>query len=239
MKSIGEVAKLAGISKRTLHYYDEIGLLTPKTRSDVMYRYYDEPELLRLQQIMFLKEIGFDLKSIMKMMNDHDYDERNALINQRDLLVLKRERLNQIISLVEKTIEGERKMSFKEFDDTAIEKYKEEAKEKYGKSDAYKQSVKKTSKYTKNDWENINLEAKSIYEAFYNLIGSQVNDVKVQQLVKRWQDHITRYYYDCTREILSGLADLYVSDPRFTKNIDKYGEGLASFMTEAIKEYCK
>lgn len=239
MKSIGEAAEIAGISKRTLHYYDEIGLLVPKTRNDVMYRYYDDADLLRLQQIMFLKEIGFDLKSIMKMMNDPEYDEQEALKDQKELLIMKRERLNQIISLVEKTMRGEQKMSFEEFDDKLIEEYKKEAKEKYGNTEQYAQSIRKTAKYSKSDWERINNEAAAIYKALYESREKPVNDMKVQQLVKSWQDHITRYYYDCTKEILNGLADLYISDPRFTGNIDKYGEGLAEFMSKAIREYCK
>ena len=134
-------------------------------------------------------------------------------------------------------------MSFKEFDTTEIEKCKEkyakEAKEKYGDTNEYKQSQQKASKYTKEDWTKIQEEANDIMKQFFNNKDKQVDSEEVIELVKRWQDHITKYYYDCSKQILSGLGLMYVNDERFKNNIDKNGEGTAEFMSKAIGNYCR
>ncbi len=127
-KSISEMAKISGVSVRTLHYYDEIDLLKPsEVISETGYRYYDEDSLATLQQILFYRELDFSLKEIMKMMKASDYNREEAFIRQRELLKLKRKRLDQLIGLLDANLEGENMMSFEEFDTTEIE----EAKEKF------------------------------------------------------------------------------------------------------------
>ena len=118
------------------------------------------------------------------------------------------------------------------------EKYKEETEKRYGNSDAYKESQEKTSKYSKNDWENIMEEASGIYEELAKLREKDPSDNQVQDLVEQWRNHISTNFYNCTIEIFRGLALMYVADERFTKNIDKYGEGLAQFMSDAMNIYC-
>ena len=134
------------------------------------------------------------------------------------------------------------KENFKAFDYEDIkkheEKYKEETERKYGKTDAYKESKEKTSKYSKNDWENIMGEAESIYVELSKLMDKEPSDEQVQLLVEKWRNHITENFYNCTIEIFRGLALMYVADERFTKNIDKYGEGLAQFLSDAMNIYC-
>lgn len=247
---IKEVADMVGISVRTLHHYDEIGLLKPESVTEAGYRLYSEKDLEKLQQILFFKELDFDLKTIKEILNDPNFDRKRALELHRQLLIKKRDRLNKIIECVENTIESvERgiKMSkenmFKAFDMSEIEKhqqkYAEETKQKYGHTDAYKESMEKTSKYTKNDWENIMQRASEIYTEIASLMDRSPEDEEVQRAVAKWRQHITDNFYYCTIDIFRGLGELYVLDERFKNNIDKIKEGLAEFLSEAIKIYCE
>ena len=241
--SVSEAAKLSGVSVRTLHYYDEIGLLKPKEISRSGYRYYDRDSLETLQLILFYKELEFSLKDILKIITHPNYDKKQALKNQRELLVIKKNRINELIKLVDDTLKGEKNMSFKQFDSNEVEnikkKYAKEAEELYGHTKEYKESMKKSENYTDEDKERINIESALIMKEFYNNRSLNADDEKVQKLVEKWQNHITKYYYKCTKEILQGLGMMYINDERFKKNIDRNGEGTAEFMAEAIKIYCK
>lgn len=240
--TVNQVAKLTGISVRTLHYYDEISLLTPSEVTESGYRLYDDSNMERLQQILFFRELDFELKDIKLILKNPDFDKTNALRRHKELLRLKRNRLDNLISLIDKTLKGENNMSIKEFDITEIKEaqklYKKEAEEQWGHTDAYKESQKKTSKYTKEDWANISRDCDTIYKEFRENMDKEVSAPEVQKLVVDWQNCITKYFYHCTDEILAGLGHGYVADERFTKNIDKYGEGLAAFMSKAIEYYC-
>ena len=242
-KTVCEVAKLTGISVRTLHYYDEIGLLPPSEMTDAGYRLYDDAALEQLQQILFFRELDFPLKDIANIMSSPSFDKRKALKNHRELLLLKRNRLDSLLRLVDGTLRGEHEMSFREFDTTEIEKiqkqYSKEAAQRWGGTDAYAESAAKSKEYNKEDWARIQSEAQVIYRAFVESMSKEPYDPSVQKLVTDWQNHITKNYYTCTNEILAGLGEMYTADQRFTKNIDQYGNGLALFMSKAIKEYCK
>lgn len=135
-----------------------------------------------------------------------------------------------------------KKEMFKPFDMKNIEdhkaKYAQETKERYGNSDAYKESQNKTTKYSKGDWENIMGEAGEIYSSLASLMDRDPSDSEVQSLVEKWRNHITKNFYNCTPEIFRGLALMYTADERFTENIDKYGEGLAQFLSDAMIVYC-
>lgn len=232
---ISEVAKLSGVSVRTLHYYDEINLLHPTEISESGYRYYDKEALDMLQQILFYRELEFSLKDIQKIISQADYNRTQALKQQRELLMLKEKRLNGLIRLVENTLKGDTEMSFKEFDKTEME----EVKARWGHTDAYEESVKKTAGYGKEEWEAARAEGDRIMEKFSEIRELSPTGKEAQGLVQEWQEYITRTYYTCSKEILSGLGQMYVEDERFMKNIDKAGEGTALFMSEAIQEYCK
>lgn len=246
---VKEVADLVGVSVRTLHHYHQIGLLTPESLSPAGYRLYTDRNLEKLQQILFFKEIGFDLHEIKKILDSPGFNRRHALYTHRELLLKKKNRLEEIIRTVEKTIsamEGEMIMDQKEmfsgFDMSEIEEhqaqYAEETKQKYGNSDAYQESLKKTTKYTKEDWAKIMGDASRIYQKIAALMDKGPADPEVQKAVGEWRRHITNNYYNCTLEIFRGLGDLYVDDQRFTKNIDKVKPGLAMFLREAIRVYC-
>lgn len=240
---INEVAKLTGVTIRTLHYYDEIGLLKPSQITEAGYRLYDENALSMLQQILFFKELDFPLDEIKEIMDNPEFDITEALQYHKELLIKKRERINKLIKLVEKTLKGESNMSFKEFDMTEIEnaksKYAKEVKERWGETEAYLESEKKTCNYNKDQWYEINEESNTLLKAFAANIDKALDSKEVQKLVKEWQDFITARFYKCTNEILQGLGQIYVGDERFKKNIDKNGEGTAKFMSEAITIYCE
>lgn len=240
---------MAGISVRMLHHYDKIGLLNPESVNAAGYRLYSDENLDRLQQILFFKELNFSLQEIKIILDSPNFDKKEALKVHRQLLLEKKLRLEKIIQSVDKTInsmEGEFKMDKKEalnvFNMTEIEehqrKYSKEVKEKYGNTSAYKESNKKTSKYTKEDWSNIMKGWDEIYKKLASLMDKNPDDKEVQESVHQFREHISKNFYDCTPEIFRGLGELYVNDERFTANIDKYKTGLSKFLREAINVYC-
>ncbi len=243
MKTVKEVAEITGVSVRTLHYYDGIGLLKPTETTGAGYRLYDGTALGRLQQILFFRELGFPLKEIRKILADPSFDARGALENHRRMLVMERDRLNGLIRLADRTLKGENVMSFEEFDRSAIEearkKYAKEAEERWGGTDAYRESKRRTDSYKEDDWKRIHAEAEKLYRSFAENSGKRPEDPAVQALVGEWQAFLTRNFYDCTDEILAGLGRMYAGDPRFAKNIDKHGPGLADFMSRAIAAFCR
>lgn len=239
---INEVAKLTGVTVRTLHYYDEIGLLKPSELSESGYRLYNQDTLEKLQQILFFRELDFSLKDIKEIMINPNYDKNKALKNQRDLLRKKRDRLNRLIKLLDKSIEGDKKMSFKEFDISEIEnaknKYANEVKERFGDTDSFKEYEEKTEKYDNNKWNQIMNSCGDIFSEFADNIDKPCDSEEVQALVEKWQKFITDNFYKCTKPILSCLGLMYVNDERFKKNLDSYGQGNAEFIAKAIEFYC-
>ena len=239
---IQEAARLTGVTERTLRYYDRIGLLHPSGMTESGYRLYDEDALRRLQQILFFRELGFPLAQIREIMDSPGYDMNEALRRHRLLLIAERDRLNGLIDLAERTLKGENDMSFDAFDRSSIDRqrdsYAEEARQRWGGTDAYAESEKKTAGYGKEQWAAIQQEADEIFAAFAALRGHAPDEPDVQALVARWQAHITRNYYACTKEILAGLGQMYTADERFIQNIDRAGAGTAQLMSAAIAAYC-
>ncbi|MYL51649.1 MerR family transcriptional regulator [Halobacillus litoralis] len=249
MYKVKEMAEMTGVSVRTLHHYDHIDLLSPSFVSEKGYRLYSEKELSRLQQILFFKEMEFSLKKIKEILDDSDFDEADALQRHREILREKKKRLERLIRSVDQTLqtlEGEDHMKsedrFRPFDKSEIEahqkKYEKEVEERWGETDAYKQSKQKTSQYTKEDWKKIQQEGDAIDRELVKLMDRDPSDPNVQRLVDNKRQHITDHFYECNLEIFRGLADMYVNDPRFTKNIDKWKEGYAEFLRKAMHTYC-
>ena len=236
---IKEFAEFAGVSVRTLHYYDEIGLLVPASVDrDTGYRFYDEDSLLRMQEILFYRELDFPLKRIMEILSSPNYNTTKALAEQKHLLILKKERLERLISAIDHAMKGEPVM--KAFDNTEFETYKAEAAEKWGNTDAYKEHAVKTKSYSKDQWRDLAGEMDKIFAAFAQCMeaGDAPTSSRVQAMVKELQDHITANYYHCTDQILYGLGQMYVGDDRFRSNIDRHGANTAAFVTAAITAYC-
>ena len=237
---IKEFADFAGVSVRTLHYYDEIGLLAPAfVDKSTGYRYYDENSLLRMQEILFYRELDFSLKRIGQVLSSPDYDKNKALEEQKALLTLKKQRLERLIEAIDGAVKGENVMNA--FDNSEFEKYKDEAREKWGKTDAYKQHQEKTKGYSKQKWNDLANGMDQIMAEFALCMknGETADSAEAQHLVKMLQNHITQNYYHCTDPILAGLGQMYVADARFQENIDKHGDGTAEFIRDAIERYCR
>ncbi|BBF44904.1 transcriptional regulator, MerR family [Lachnospiraceae bacterium KM106-2] len=239
---INEVAKLSGVTVRTLHYYDQIDLLKPSKITEAGYRLYEEDSLEKLQQILFFRELDFSLQEIKEIIKNPAYDEQEAMRKQKELLIQKRERLNGLIDLIDSAIKGDKNMGLKAFDRSQIEetkkKYAAEVKERWGQSDAYRESEEKTSSYDDKQWEFVHGEGAKLLKEFGDKRELLPESEEAQNLVRRWQEYITKSFYHCTDEILAGLGLMYVGDERFTKNIDQNGEGTAAFMSKAIEIYC-
>ena len=240
---INEFAKLTGVSVRTLHYYDEIGLLKPAYVCEQNgYRFYDENSLQRMQEILFYRELDFELKSISEILSSPDYDKQKALAEQRKLLGLKKERLERIINALDEAQKG--KVTMTAFDNNGYEsarkKYETEAKQRWGDTDAYKEHTEKTANYTEYKWQQVNDGLNTVLAKFAECMksGYTADSNEAEALVKELQTHITDNYYTCTNAILAGLGQMYVADERFKNNIDKHSSGTAEFISVAIKNYC-
>lgn len=238
---IKEFAELTGVSVRTLHYYDEIDLLKPSSVDRFTgYRYYDESSVLRMQEILFYRELEFSLKSIYEILSSPNYDREKALMEQKKLLTLKKVRLERLILSIDDAVKGgENVMSA--FNNSEFEAYKAEVKERWGKTEAYAEFESKTKDYSKERFADINSGLEYIFRDFAELLqmGTEPSSTEAQALVKKLQEYITENYYTCTDEILKGLGQMYVADERFKNNIDKYAAGTAEFASKAIRIYCE
>ncbi|MBN8237307.1 MerR family transcriptional regulator [Halobacillus kuroshimensis] len=249
MYKVKEMAELAGTSIRTLHHYDEIGLLTPKWTNEKGYRFYGEEEVKKLQQILFFKEMDFPLARIQQIIENPNFNEEEALSQHRTVLMKKKERLEKLISSVDQSLQslqGGKVMThedrFKPFNKEEIEKhqqqYAEEVEERWGHTDAYKESKRRTDQYKDEDWKKIQEESMAIDRSLSARMKDGPGDSEVQRLIGEKRRHITDHFYPCTLEIFRGLGSMYVQDPRFKKNLEQWGEGYAAFLHEAIDIYC-
>lgn len=240
--SVSEAAKRAGISVRTLRYYDEIGLLKPSETTPAGYRFYDDTALASLQQILFYRELDVPLEQIGRILNAPENDRTEALQKHRTLLLMKRRRLDDMLRLVDETIGGitmydERPKPTQADWEAVKEQYAREAAERWGNTEAFWESREKHAQYTPEQEARISAEMEEIFRAF-GACGDPAGE-EARILVERWQAHITRYHCNCTDSILACLGQMYVNDPRFKKNLDKYGPGTAQKISDAIAAYCK
>lgn len=237
---IKDFAEFVGVSTRTLRYYDEIGLLVPANIDDFTgYRFYDDESLLRMQEIMFYRELDFPLKNIKEIMDSPGYDREEALKDQKELLILKKERMERLILSIDDAIKGRVKM--KNFNNTDFDEYKAEVKAKWGNTDAYAEYEEKSKNYSKENYDDISNGMDIIIAEFaLNMrAGIEPESMIAKLNVKKLKTYITMNYYTCTLEVLEGLGKMYVADERFKKNIDKHGEGTAEYMSKAIAAYCE
>lgn len=240
MKTVNEVSKLSGISVRTLHHYDEIGLLKPTSITEAGYRLYDDTALERLQHILLFRELQFPLKDIKDILDSPDFDRNKALEQQIELLTMKKEHLDNLI-LFARGIKllGVKYMDFSAFDTKKLDEYAAQAKESWGKTEAYKEFEEKQKEWTEETEKNMEVEVMSMFVEFGEMKDLDPADKKVQAQVKKLQDFFTEHFYNCTPQILSGLGRMYSGGGEFTENIDKVGgEGTAGFTNAAIQIYC-
>ena len=240
MMTVHEVSRLAGVSIRTLQYYDKIGLLHPSGYTDAGYRLYDDTALERLQHILLFRELEFSLKDIRMIINSPDFDRNKALEQQIELLMLKKEHLDNLINFaLGIKMLGVRHMDFKAFDRSKLDEYSRQAKELYGNTPEYKEMKEKMKNRTEEE-DHIMADR---FMLFFKEAGEIKNtdpaSPEAQDLVKRIQDFITENLYTCTDKILSGLGKMYSGGGEFTENIDAYGgAGTAEFVDQAIQIYC-
>jgi DNA-binding transcriptional MerR regulator len=243
--TVGELSRISGVTVRTLHHYDEIGLVVPSQRTSANYRLYSDEDVLRLQQVLVFRELGISLDEIAGLLDDATHANRADLLRRhRDALAEKRGKLDAMLAAVDHAIDvlekGTQMMTsddFKKmFDGFDPAEYEEEAQQRWGNTDAYKESNRRVKNYGKGEWEQIGKEAAAINTRFIELMreGAAPSDPRVQAVVEEHRAHISKWFYDCTKQIHRGLGEMYVADPRFTKNIDKAGAGLAKFMSDAI-----
>ena len=241
MRTVNEVSRLTGVSVRTLHYYDEIGLLHPTEITAAGYRLYDDTALEKLQHIMLYRELEFLLKDIANIVNSSDFDRNQALDQQIELLTLKKEHIENLITFARgiKRI-GVENMDFSAFDTKKIDEYSEQAKALWGKTDAYKEYEQKTKGMPESETNQMGEQMMELFVEFGQMKGRKPEEDVVQQQVKKLQDYITEHFYTCTKEILAGLGQMYNGGGSMTENIDKAGgAGTAEFAAEAFRIYCK
>lgn len=234
---IKEFAELTGVSVRTLHYYDEIGLLKPsEVDAQNGYRFYDEKSMERMQEIIFYRELDFSLKTIAQILSSPDYDKQQALSRQRQLLLAKKERLERLIDALDGLEKGEGFMKTNNDYEALKNKYAKEVKQRWGDTDAYKESESRNTDFSKAA---ALLDA--VFEEFaeLNRSGISPSDEPAKVQVEKLQQCITDNFYTCTNEILAGLGQMYIADERFKTNIDKHGEGTAEYVSQCIESYCK
>ena len=241
MKTVQQVSKLTGVSVRTLHHYDEIGLLKPTRVTEAGYRLYDDAALRKLQSILFFRELEFPLKQIREFLDDPKFDAHAVLDDQIRLLELRAEQLNKLISHarpIQKT--GVIPMDFSPFDRSKQESYAAEAKKRWGKTEAYKEFEEKTAGQSQAQQDAAAEGLMAIFARMGAIRTADPASAEAQNLVKELQDHITAHYYTCTRQILRGLGMMYIAGDEMTANIDAAGgKGTAQFAHEAIEVYCK
>ncbi len=240
MMTVHEVSKLAGVSIRTLQYYDKIGLLHPTGYTDAGYRLYDDADLERLQHILLFRELEFPLKDIQAIINSPDFDRSKALEQQIEMLQLKKEHIENLMSFaLGIKMLGVKHMDFKAFDRSKLDEYSRRAKELYGNTPEYKEMQEKTKNRTEKEDRLLADRFMLIFKEAGEMRNSDPASPEAQDIVKRIQAFITENLYTCTNKILRGLGKMYSGGGDFTKNIDGYGgEGTAEFVDKAIEIYC-
>lgn len=248
MMTVNEVSRITGLSVRTLHHYDKIGLLTPTSHSDAGYRLYDEAALEKLMQIMLFRTLEFPLDEIKSILNSKSFDRNKALKQHIELLSMKKEHLENLITLAQGILlrgvnhmdVNITKADFEQFDETKLDEYVKRAKESYGETDAWKEFDKKNKHRTKKDNKQLAEDMMQFFKRLGKMRSLEPSSKKVQKVIEELRAFITEHYYNCTPQIFSGLGRLYAGGGEFTENIDAAGgEGTGEFAFQAIQEYCK
>ncbi|QIZ35171.1 MerR family transcriptional regulator [Saccharopolyspora sp. ASAGF58] len=239
--SVGEAARLAGVTVRTLHHYDEVGLLTPSGRTAAGYRSYSDADLDRLRRILFYRELDLGLDDIASILADGDANAH--LKRQHELLLIRIERLQRMVAAVERELEANtmgieltQEEKFELFGEFDPDDYTEEVERRWGGTDAYRQSQQKMSSFTKEDWKRFMASQEDIGRRLAEAMraGFAPDSEQAMDLAEEHRQHITRWCYDCTYEIHRGLGEMYVADERFAANYEKLLPGLAEYIRTAI-----
>lgn len=241
--TIKAVAGMAGVTVRTLHHYDEIGLLRPAAVSAAGYRLYSDADLERLQHILFFRELGFSLDDIRAITSSPNFDPREALRSHRKLLVEKQKRIKRLVRSLDRTLDAlergtlmEKNEMFEGFDDTTMEQYREEASQRWGK-ETVDASYRRWNRLTKEQQQEMIAQGKVWVRQLATLMDRDPGDLAVQAMIADHHRSINENFYDCSLEVYRGLGNLYVDDSRFTAYYDDVQPGLAAFMRSAMHVY--
>ncbi|MBA2667050.1 MAG: MerR family transcriptional regulator [Trueperaceae bacterium] len=241
---VSEVARIAGVSVRTLHHYDEIGLLVPGQRTDSGYRAYDQDDLLRLQQVLIGRGQGLTLEEVRRSLDEPSFDHRQALLAQKRRLQEHARHTDAMIRAVDAGLafleedQGDIMDMQRLFDGFDPSRYEAEAQEHWGDTDAFRESAKRTKRYGKDEWRQIQQEQEAIYAQAAAVLraGSASDSTEAMDVAERHRDSISRWFYPCSVAMHVGLAELYEADHRFAENIDRFGSaGLATFLSASIR----
>lgn len=238
---VKEVARITRVTVRTLHHYDEIGLLVPSQRTEAGYRLYDDEDLRRLQQILIGRELGMSLEMVRRMLDEPGFDRRVALLEQREQLRERGERIEAMLASVDaalRSMEGVDTVDMKElFDGFDPAEHEEEARTRWGGTDAYKESMRRTKSYKKEDWLRLKAEAKVLMDRLAEVFraGAASGSAEAMDIAEEHRLHIDRWFYPLSRQAHVGLAGMYVADPRFKATYEKVAPGLAEYYAAAIR----
>jgi MerR family transcriptional regulator, thiopeptide resistance regulator len=242
--NVGEVAALAGITVRTLHHYDRIGLLTPSERTATGYRRYTPADLDRLHRVLVYRELGFSLEEVATLLDAPDADPAAHLRRQHRLLRERIERTQAMVAAVEKEMEAQQmgisltpEERFEIFGEHDPEQYEAEVEQRWGDTDAYRQSQRRTAAYTKEDWLRIKAEAADVERRFAEAMAAGVpaDDARAMDIAEEHRQHIGRWFYDCPPAMHAGLGRMYVEDERFAATYERIAPGLAQFVSTAVQ----
>jgi len=242
--SVGDVAALAGVTVRTLHHYDRIGLLSPSERTAAGYRRYAPADLDRLHQLLLYRELGFPLEEIATLLDDPDADPEAHLRRQHRLLRDRLDRTQAMVAAVEKEMEAAHmgiqltpEERFEVFGDNDPAQYADEVEQRWGDTDAYRESRRRTTTYTKADWQRIKDESEEIEQALASALqaGAPADSERAMDAAEAHRQHISRWFYDCPPEMHAGLGRMYVEDERFTAHYDQRAPGLAQYVSTAVQ----
>ena len=240
MRTVSEVAELTGVTVRALHHYDELGLLCPSERSESGYRLYSYDDLARLREILIWRALGFSLSEIGSLLDDRAYDRLSALERQRELVRAEVERLGALAAAVEEAIDAE--LSGTRLEETTMfegfdpREYEDEARERWGDTEAYQESARRTREYGEAEWNEIRRESSEIVDGLAALMraGEPADGDAARALAERHREHISRWFYPCPPLMHRGLAEMYIADERFRRNYEREAEGLAAYFHDAI-----
>jgi MerR family transcriptional regulator, thiopeptide resistance regulator len=242
---IKDVADIAGVSTRTLRHYDELGLLAPSARSAAGYRLYTDSDLLRLQQILIGRSLGLALEEIRQTIDDPKVDRKALLQQQREVLVARAQATVQMIqsidaaiSLLAETPQEDSTMNMTAiFDGFDPAQYEAEVKQRWGSTDLYKESTRRTRNYTKQDWERVRNESNQIMNDAVALLRADTKpeDPQAMDIAERYRLWVDRWFYPCSRGMHTKLADMYQGDSRFAQYFENFAPGLATFVSASMR----
>ena len=242
--NVGDVAALAGVTVRTLHHYDRIGLLSPSGRTAAGYRQYGPADLDRLHQVLLYRELGFPLEEVATLLDDPSADPADHLRRQHRLLRDRLERTSAMVAAVEKEMEA-RSMGisltpeerFEVFGEHDPAQYDAEVEERWGETEAYAQSKRRTAAYTKDDWLRIRAEGEDLMARMAAALRAGVapDSAPAMDLAEEHRQQISRNFYDCPPAMHAGLGRMYVEDERFTAHYEQVAPGLAQYVSTAVR----